>query len=65
MEKIGPREGRFTLKREEMVERRLLRAAVASGPGSGSGAISIVKIVCNRRGRYAFSCSGSGGKKKR
>jgi len=46
--KIGRRGGGLALKREERVERRLLRTAVASGSGSGSGAIEMVMIVCNR-----------------
>ena len=37
--RIGHRRGGFALKREERVERRLFRTAVASGSGSGSGAI--------------------------
>lgn len=61
--KIGRRMGRLALKREERVERRWLRNAVASGDGSGSGsgAIEMVVIVCDRKGCY--SCGSGWGKK--
>ncbi|PUU72431.1 hypothetical protein B9Z19DRAFT_677727 [Tuber borchii] len=44
LEKIGRRVRGLALKMEERAEMRLLRSAVASGTGSGRGAIRSVKI---------------------